>query len=161
MREALARAYFRTGRFDAAEEEFLATLDIEPVNDYAQFGVGLCRLRAGDRAGARGHLRLATVMRPDNADYRAALEQVADAGRDAGARRRDRRAASRPVVCCDLDGVIWRGDNRSRVRPTASRSCAPPALRVVFLTNNSSGRVSDNVAKLGGDRVSNARPPTW
>ncbi len=78
VREALARAYFRTGRFAAAEEEFNATLDIEPVNDYAQFGVGLCRMRAGDRARARGHLRLATVMRPDNPDYRAALEQVTD-----------------------------------------------------------------------------------
>ena len=87
VREALARAYFRTGRFSAAEQEFNATLDIEPVNDYAQFGVGLCRLRAGDRARARGHLRLATVMRPDNADYRAALEQVIDA---------DSAAAERP-----------------------------------------------------------------
>jgi len=80
VREALARAYFRTGRFAAAEEEFNATLDIEPVNDYAQYGVGLCRMRAGDRARARGHLRLAAVMRPDNADYRAALEQVTDPG---------------------------------------------------------------------------------
>ena len=79
VREALARAYFRTGRFTAAEREFTAALDIEPVNDYAQYGVGLCRLRAGDRTRARGHLRLATVMRPDNADYRAALELVSDA----------------------------------------------------------------------------------
>ena len=53
VREALARAYFRTGRFAAAEEEFNATLAIEPVNDYAQYGVGLCRLKAGDRAKAR------------------------------------------------------------------------------------------------------------
>jgi tetratricopeptide (TPR) repeat protein len=78
VREALARAYFRTGRFRAAEQEFAAALDIEPVNDYAQFGIGLCRLRAGDRTRARGHLRLATVMRPDNAAYQAALEQVTD-----------------------------------------------------------------------------------
>jgi tetratricopeptide (TPR) repeat protein len=83
VREALARAYFRTGRFAAAEEEFIATLDIEPVNDYAQYGAGLCRLKAGDRARARGHLRLATVMRPDNADYQAALEQVIDPDPDA------------------------------------------------------------------------------
>jgi tetratricopeptide (TPR) repeat protein len=76
VREALARAYFRTGRFAAAEEEFLAALDIEPVYDYAHFGVGLCRLRVGDPHGARGHLRQATVMRPENADYRAALEAV-------------------------------------------------------------------------------------
>jgi Flp pilus assembly protein TadD len=76
VREALARAYFRTGRFAAAEEEFLAALDIEPVNDYAHFGIGLCRLRAGDRRGARGHLRQAAVMRPENPDYRAALDQA-------------------------------------------------------------------------------------
>jgi tetratricopeptide (TPR) repeat protein len=82
VREALARAYYRTGRFAAAEQEFAAALDIEPVNDYAQYGIGLCRLRAGDRARARGHLRLATVMRPDNADYRAALEQVVDSDTD-------------------------------------------------------------------------------
>lgn len=76
VREALARAYYRAGRFDAAEQEFHAALDIEPVNDYAHFGIGLCRLRAGDRTGARGHLRQATVMRPENADYRAALDEV-------------------------------------------------------------------------------------
>jgi Flp pilus assembly protein TadD len=76
VREALARAYFRSGQFEAAEEEFRAALDIEPVNDYAHFGVGLCRLRAGDQRGARGHLRQATVMRPENADYRAALDQA-------------------------------------------------------------------------------------
>ena len=51
VREALARAYFRSGRFDAAEREFLAALDIEPVNDYAHYGVGLCRLRAGPGPG--------------------------------------------------------------------------------------------------------------
>jgi Flp pilus assembly protein TadD len=76
VREALARAYYRIGRFGAAEEEFLAALDLEPVNDYAHFGIGLCRLRAGDPTGARGHLRQATVMRPDNADYRAALDRA-------------------------------------------------------------------------------------
>jgi tetratricopeptide (TPR) repeat protein len=79
VREALARAYYRTGRYAAAEEEFEAALAIDPVNDYAHFGIGLCRLKAGDRSGARGHLRQATVMRPDNADYRAALETAGDA----------------------------------------------------------------------------------
>ena len=92
VREALARAYFRTGRFAAAEQEFTAALDIEPVNDYAQFGVGLCRLRAGDRTRARGHLRLATVMRPDNADYRAALARVS------------RRAEAPKTGCRETDG---------------------------------------------------------
>jgi Flp pilus assembly protein TadD len=76
VREALARAYFRTGRFDAAEGEFLAVLDLDPVNDYAHFGVGLCRLRNGDPLAARGHLRLATAMRPENDDYRNALAET-------------------------------------------------------------------------------------
>jgi Flp pilus assembly protein TadD len=76
IRETLARAYFRTGRFEAAEDEFLATLELDPVNEYAHFGVGLCRLRVGDRLTARRHLRLATAMRPDNDDYRAALAQT-------------------------------------------------------------------------------------
>jgi Flp pilus assembly protein TadD len=76
VREALARAYYRTGRFSAAEEEFKAALEIDPVNDYAHFGIGLCRLKAGDRRGARGHLRQAAVMRPDNPDYRAALDNA-------------------------------------------------------------------------------------
>jgi Flp pilus assembly protein TadD len=81
IRETLARAYFRSGRFAAAEDEFRAALDLDPVNDYAHFGVGLCRLRSGDRVTARRHLRLATAMRPENDDYRAAL---ARAGVDLG-----------------------------------------------------------------------------
>jgi Flp pilus assembly protein TadD len=85
VRETLARAYFRTGRFEAAEDEFRATLELDPVNDYAHFGVGLCRLRVGDRVTARRHLRLATAMRPDNDDYRAALAQT---GVDPGPSRR-------------------------------------------------------------------------
>lgn len=80
VREALARAYFRSGRFEAAEREFRAAVDIDPVNDYALFGIGLCRLKAGDKVGARGHLRQATVMRPDNADYARALAAADDGG---------------------------------------------------------------------------------
>jgi Flp pilus assembly protein TadD len=76
VREALARAYYRSTRFADAEREFRAALDLEPVNDYAHYGVGLCRLKAGDRTGARAHLRLATVMRPDNADYQTALAEA-------------------------------------------------------------------------------------
>ena len=87
VREALARAYFRTGRFGQAEEEFQAAVDIDPVNDYAHYGLGVCRLRVGDRVGARGPLKLATVMRPDNADYGRALAEASegDAVESAGA----------------------------------------------------------------------------
>lgn len=76
IREALARAYFRSGRIADAREEFAKAVEIDPVNDYAHFGLGLCLLKTGDREGARGHLKLATVMRPDSDDYRAALRRA-------------------------------------------------------------------------------------
>lgn len=78
VREALARAYFRSGRFSAASAEFARTVEIDPVNDYAHFGLGLCLLRQGDRLGARRHLKLAVAMRPDQADYRNALARAVD-----------------------------------------------------------------------------------
>jgi tetratricopeptide (TPR) repeat protein len=76
VRETLARAYYRAGRFAASREEFERALEIDPVNDYAHFGLGLCLLRAGERDAARGHLKLAVAMRPHNADYRAALART-------------------------------------------------------------------------------------
>jgi Flp pilus assembly protein TadD len=78
VRETLARAYFRSGRFGQAREEFERAVEIEPVNDYAHFGLGLCLMRRGDRNGARRHLKLAVAMRPDQPDYRAALERISE-----------------------------------------------------------------------------------
>ena len=80
IREALARAYFRTRRVDAARVEFEKVLELDPVNDYAHFGLGLCLLRSGDRAGARGHLKMATIMRPDEEAYQDALRQASAGG---------------------------------------------------------------------------------
>lgn len=74
IREALGRAYFRAGRFDAARDEFAKAVELDPVNDYAHFGLGLCLLRVRDDLGARRHLRLATAMRPANPSYREALD---------------------------------------------------------------------------------------
>ena len=76
IREALARAYFRTKRIDAARAEFERVLELDPVNDYAHFGLGLCLLRSGDRDGARGHLKMAMIMRPDLEAYQDALRQA-------------------------------------------------------------------------------------
>ena len=155
VRETLARAYFRTGRFAQAGEEFGRAVEIEPVNDYAHFGLGLCLMRRGDRIGARRHLKLAVAMRPDQADYRAALERVADERRRD---RRDRRWADAPVVACDLDGVVWRGDEP--IAPAAAGIAALRAagLRVAFVSNNSNSPVGDVVAKL--DRMGVPADPT-
>ena len=76
IREALARAYFRSQRVDAALVEFEKVVELDPVNDYAHFGLGMCLLRKGDRAAARGHLKMATIMRPDEEAYQDALRQA-------------------------------------------------------------------------------------
>ncbi len=76
IREALARAYYRSQRIDAARAEFEKVLELDPVNDYAHFGLGMCLLRTGDRDGARGHLKMATIMRPDEEAYQDALRQA-------------------------------------------------------------------------------------
>jgi Flp pilus assembly protein TadD len=76
IREALARAYFRSRRVDDARVEFEKVLELDPVNDYAHFGLGLCLLRVGDRAAARGHLKMATIMRPDEEAYQDALRRA-------------------------------------------------------------------------------------
>jgi Flp pilus assembly protein TadD len=77
IREALARAYYSSGRVPAAQAEFQRAVDLDPVNDYAHFGLGLCLLRTGDRVGARAHLRLALAMRPQP-EYRDALARATD-----------------------------------------------------------------------------------
>ena len=76
IREALARAYFRSQQVDAARAEFEKVLELDPVNDYAHFGLGMCLLRKGDRAAARGHLKMATIMRPEEEAYQDALRQA-------------------------------------------------------------------------------------
>lgn len=76
VREALARAYYGSGRPEPAREEFAAVLEIDPANDYAHFGIALCLERTGELDAARGHARLAVAMRPDQADYRRVLERI-------------------------------------------------------------------------------------
>ena len=78
VREALARACYALGRFDRAAAEFAAITRRVPCNDYAHFGLGCSLLRLGHPLPARGSLRLALAMRPDNADY---AERLAEAER--------------------------------------------------------------------------------
>ena len=63
-------------RFSAAPLLFEKVLELDPVNDYAHFGLGMCLLRSGDRDGARGHLKMATIMRPDEEAYQDALRRA-------------------------------------------------------------------------------------
>src|SRR5438067_2185360 len=53
-----------------------------------------------------------------------------------------------PVVACDLDGVVWRGDEA--IVPAAAGIAALRAagVRVGFVSNNSNSPIGDVVAKL-------------
>ena len=57
-------------------------------------------------------------------------------------------AGGAPVVCCDLDGVLWRGDEPIPGSADAVTALRSRGLRVAFLSNNSSLTVSDVIAKL-------------
>jgi glycerol 3-phosphatase-2 len=53
-----------------------------------------------------------------------------------------------PVIVCDLDGVLWLGDAPIVGSADAVAALRDAGRRVAFLTNNSSHRVADVVAKL-------------
>jgi len=77
IREALARALFMSGRITWARREFAKAVQIDPVNDYAHFGLALACERTGQRARAIAHLKLAIAMRPGVTDYERALARLA------------------------------------------------------------------------------------
>lgn len=76
IREALARAYFDQGEHARAAETFQAIVDADPLAHYAHFGLGLSRMRLGDAAAGRRHLRMAVFLKPENEDYRRALRRL-------------------------------------------------------------------------------------
>ena len=52
------------------------------------------------------------------------------------------------VVCCDLDGVVWRGDTPIPGSADAVDALRAAGWRVAFTTNNSSLRIADYVKRL-------------
>ena len=76
IREALGIAYFRIGRFQEAEAEFRAVLELSPVNVDAHYALGRCLEQQGRPDEAVGHYRLATFFRPQSRDYRRALAKL-------------------------------------------------------------------------------------
>jgi tetratricopeptide (TPR) repeat protein len=76
IREALGRAYFRSGRFEKARQEFEAVVERQPVNHYALFCLGRSLENTGRRREASRHAALAVGMRPDRADYRELRDRL-------------------------------------------------------------------------------------
>jgi len=77
IREALGRALYQAGRVARARREFAKAVHIDPVNDYAHFGLALSCERTGQRVRAIAHLKLAIAMRPGVGHYERALERLA------------------------------------------------------------------------------------
>jgi Flp pilus assembly protein TadD len=77
VREALGRAYFRSGRFEAAATEFEAVVDTHPVNDFAHFCLGRALAKTGQVERARHHLALASNLQPQRDDYRFYRDLIA------------------------------------------------------------------------------------
>ena len=76
IREALGRALYLAGRTARARREFAKAVQIDPVNDYAHYGLALSCARTGERTRAIAHLKLAIAMRPAD-EYREALARIA------------------------------------------------------------------------------------
>ena len=77
IREGLGRALFMAGRTLRARREFAKAVQIEPVSDYAHFGLALACERTGQRARALAHLKLAIAMHPGVEDYERAYARIA------------------------------------------------------------------------------------
>ena len=77
IREALGRALLMAGRAPGARREFVKAVQIDPVNDYAHYGLALACERTGEPGRALAHLRLAVAMRPGVEHYERALARLA------------------------------------------------------------------------------------
>jgi Flp pilus assembly protein TadD len=76
IREALGIAYFRIHRYDEAASEFRKMLELAPVDDYAHYALGRCLEKQGRQAEANGHYKLASSLRPGQADYTSRIRDL-------------------------------------------------------------------------------------
>ena len=78
IREALGIAYFRIHRWEEAEGEFRAVLELAPTDDYAHYALGRCLEKQGRQREANGHYKLASSLRPASEQYRARILDLDD-----------------------------------------------------------------------------------
>jgi Flp pilus assembly protein TadD len=76
IREALGIAYFRIQRYDEAEREFRAMLDLSPADDYAHYALGRCLEKRGREQEANGHYKLASSLRPGAEHYASRIRDL-------------------------------------------------------------------------------------
>jgi Flp pilus assembly protein TadD len=76
IREALGIAYFRIQRYDEAEREFRAMLELAPADDYAHYALGRCLEKRGREHEANGHYKLASSLRPGSEHYASRIRDL-------------------------------------------------------------------------------------
>ena len=76
IREALGIAYFRIHRWQEAESEFRAMLELAPTDDYAHYALGRALEKQGRQAEANGHYKLASSLRPGSDQYRSRIRDL-------------------------------------------------------------------------------------
>ncbi|HEV8686439.1 MAG TPA: tetratricopeptide repeat protein [Gaiellaceae bacterium] len=76
IREALGIAYFRTQRWEEAEREFRAMLELAPTDDYAHYALGRVLEKQGRDQEANGHYKLANSLSPGTAHYESRIRDL-------------------------------------------------------------------------------------
>jgi Flp pilus assembly protein TadD len=76
IREALGIAYFRIQRYDEAEREFRAMLELSPTDDYAHYALARSLEKLGREQEANGHYKLASSLKPDSEQYAARIKDL-------------------------------------------------------------------------------------
>jgi Flp pilus assembly protein TadD len=64
IREALGIAYFRLRRWEEAEAEFRALVELAPSDEFGHYGLARSLLKQGKRKEAQPHVKLARSLRP-------------------------------------------------------------------------------------------------
>jgi Flp pilus assembly protein TadD len=68
IREALGIAYFRIRRWEEAEAEFRALVELAPSDEFAHYALGRALVNQGRREEATPHIKLAHSLRPRTSD---------------------------------------------------------------------------------------------
>jgi len=76
IREALGIAYLRIQRYEEAEEEFRAMLELSPADHYAHYALGRALEKQGRASEANGHYKLASSLRPGRPAYEARIRDL-------------------------------------------------------------------------------------
>jgi Flp pilus assembly protein TadD len=76
IRESLGIAYFRLRRWEEAEAEFRAILELSPIDHYAHYALGRALEQQGRVAEANVHYKLASSMEPSSRQYAARVREL-------------------------------------------------------------------------------------